>query len=134
MRIWPGFLVILALPVLAAAFGQKSSTPTPALIGYGPPPAAASNNPNNAAAANPNPAANPADDPQVIQQQRLRAYLAAESRKKNAVDTDRLLALAKDLNARSEKPAQASPTLADVKEVEEIEKLAKRVKNRLGAQ
>jgi hypothetical protein len=136
VRIWPGVLAIALLSLGTVAFAQRSSaSPTPALVGYGPTPASASNNPNSAAAhdGSANGAPNIYDSDEV-QRQRTRAYFAAQYRKKNTADTLRLLALARDLSSRSTEPGQAAPTLSDIREIEEIEKLAKRVKNRLGVQ
>jgi hypothetical protein len=137
VRIWPGLLAIALLSLGVDVFAQRSSsTPIPALIGYNPTSSSTANSPSSAAAprdSSPNDGPN-TYDPEEAQRQRVRSYFAMEDRKKNAADTLRLLALARDLSARSGERSPAAPTLSDMKEVEEIAKLAKRVKNRLGVQ
>ena len=60
--------------------------------------------------------------------QRLFIYFNAQTQKKNTADADRLLVLARELNGGSE---ASKGTVAELKKVEEIEKLAKRVRERL---
>jgi hypothetical protein len=63
-----------------------------------------------------------------LQRQQL---LFAEFQKKNLADTERLLSLAKELSSAADVPNRGVPSAEEVKKVEEIEKLAKRVKDRL---
>lgn len=61
---------------------------------------------------------------------KLSLYFAAQFQKKNAADTNRLVSLARELNATSEKAGNIL-TAAEIKKAGEIEKLAKRVRERL---
>ena len=63
-----------------------------------------------------------------LQRQQL---LLVQFQKKNLKDAERLLALAKELDSTSATPNRTKPTAEEVKKVEEIEKIAKRVKDRL---
>lgn len=62
--------------------------------------------------------------------EKLALYFSAQFQIKNVADTNRLLRLARELNADSEK-AGTLPTAAEIRKVEEIEKLARRVRERL---
>jgi hypothetical protein len=62
---------------------------------------------------------------------RRQILVSAATRKKNAADADRLVALAQELSSISEAPNRVAPSAEEVKKVEEIEKLARRVKERL---
>ena len=78
----------------------------------------------------------PADnaDPQAIQRERLARLFAQEARKKNIADSEKLITLARELNAEYEKPVPAEASSNQFNKVKEIEKLAKRVQQRLTEQ
>lgn len=66
------------------------------------------------------------------QREKLVLYFTAQFQKKNVADTNRLVTLARELSVASDKTGRV-PTSAEVKKVEEIAKLAKRVRERLTA-
>jgi hypothetical protein len=64
--------------------------------------------------------------------EKLALYFTAQFQKKNVADTNRLVTLARELNAATEKTGNP-PTAEEIKKVEEIAKLARRVRERLTA-
>ncbi len=62
--------------------------------------------------------------------EKLVLYFCAQYQRQNVADTDRLVSLARELSAASEKPGDTLTT-AEMKKVEKIEKLARRVRERL---
>lgn len=70
-------------------------------------------------------------DPDYARRQRLTRLFAEDRLKKNTADSEKLLNLAKELNDEYAKPVPASVTDSQLNKVKEIEKLAKRVKQRL---
>ena len=120
---------------LAISSGQQS----------GPPPPAGTQKPlplSRTAAPIDNPAGDshfPLDssdnpDPDAVRRERLARVFAQEARKKNIVDSEKLVALARELSAEYEKPVPADVSSSQFDKVKEIEKLAKRVKQRLTEQ
>jgi hypothetical protein len=120
---------------LAISSGQKS----------GPPPPAGTQRPlplSRTAAPIDNPAGDshfplePSDDPDpdTIRRVRLARLFAQEARKKNIADSVRLVELARQLSAEYEKPVPSEVSSDQFNKVKEIEKLAKRVKQRLTEQ
>jgi len=63
--------------------------------------------------------------------QRMLARFAVERQKKVIADTDKLLSLTQELKTELDAPDRNKVTLTDVKKIEAIEKLAKRVKQNL---
>jgi hypothetical protein len=120
---------------LAISPGQKS----------GPPPPAGTTRPlpvSRTAAPIDNPAgdshfpldSSDAPDPDTIRRERLVRLFAQEARKKNIADSEKLVALARELSAEYDKPVPAEASSNQFNKVKEIEKLAKRVKQRLTEQ
>ena len=70
-------------------------------------------------------------DLETLRRQRLAKAITAEYQKKNLADSEKLLALAKDLSAECSEPGSAGPGAGDMDKAKEIEKLAKRMKQRL---
>lgn len=67
----------------------------------------------------------------AVRRQRLAQYLAMERQKKNMEDSEKLVVLARELSAEYEKPVPSEVNSSQLEKVKEIEKLAKRVKQRL---
>jgi ABC-type glycerol-3-phosphate transport system substrate-binding protein len=114
----------------AAAWAQNSATNGPKPTTIGTPPTPTTNNGGKSTAGYSPflPVAGDNSDAARAQRQQL---LFVQFLRKNQEDTERLLALAKELDSVSEAAHRSTPTAEDVKKVEEIEKLAKRVKDRL---
>jgi hypothetical protein len=121
---------------LAISSGQQQS---------GPPPPAGTQKPlplSRTAAPIDNPAGDshfPLDssdspDPDTVRRERLARLFAQEARKKNIADSERLVELARQLSAEYEKPVPSEVSSNQFNKVKEIEKLAKRVKQRLTEQ
>jgi hypothetical protein len=70
-------------------------------------------------------------DQEITARRQAFAALIAEYHKKNLADTGKLVALTQELNSGLIQPDRASPTPADMQKAKEIEKLAKRLKDRL---
>jgi hypothetical protein len=70
-------------------------------------------------------------DPETVRQERLAQLFVLETRKKNIADSETLIALARELSAEYEKPGPSKASSIEFNKVKEIEKLAKRVKQRL---
>lgn len=66
----------------------------------------------------------------AAQHNRLALYFSAQYQRQNVADTNRLVNLARELTATSERSGNL-PTGAEMKKVQEIEKLARRVRQRL---
>lgn len=64
------------------------------------------------------------------QRQRLVLYFTTEFQKRNVADTNRLVTLAREVNAGSSNSGK-TPSPSEVRKVELIEKLARRVRERL---
>jgi hypothetical protein len=71
------------------------------------------------------------EDMDAVRRQRLAQYLAMERQKKNMEDSEKLVVLARELSAEYEKPAPSEVNSSQLDKIKEIEKLAKRVKQRL---
>ena len=70
-------------------------------------------------------------DLETLRRERLAKAITVEYRKKNLADSEKLLALAKDLSAECSTPGSAGPGAGNMDKAKEIEKLAKRMKQRL---
>ena len=67
----------------------------------------------------------------LVTQQQLEKSRQNERQRRMTADTNRLLALASELKADSDKTKQDTTTTADIRKIEEIEKLAHNVKERM---
>lgn len=74
------------------------------------------------------------DDPEIIRRHRLEQLFAIERQKKNMADSEKLVTLARELSADYEKPDPSEVSANQFNKVKEIEKLARRVKQRLAEQ
>jgi hypothetical protein len=148
MKIWPGFFVGAIFILSIAAYGQRpvqGSAPPASGIGGGI--GGSGFKPTNmlSNSSNPSPATlsrcncSPLDavsesDPEAAKREKLAAYFAAMDRKRNIADTEKLVALARELTSATEGTNGNLPTAGDLKRVEAIEKLARRVMDRMGIQ
>ena len=70
-------------------------------------------------------------DLETLRRQRLAKAITVEYHKKNLADSEKLLALAKELSAECSAPGSTGPGAGNIDQAKEIEKLAKRMKQRL---
>ena len=104
---------LAGLRTISATQLQQQPTPTiPSPPGFGEPP-------------------NPADPMQRQQQQRMEKARNVDRQKQLEQDTDKLLALAKELKEEVSKSNKDTLSIDVVKKAAEIEKLAKSVKDRM---
>ena len=117
-------LILAAGTCVVAGRGQSRQNPPPVM---GPPPMSGANLPS--IGGRPDPSAN---DPLSgrLEEQQIKSR-NSDRQKRLVSDTDRLLTLSKELKEQVETPGKA-PGAGDVgKKAEEIEKLAKSVKDRM---
>lgn len=70
-------------------------------------------------------------DLDTLRRERFAKAITIEYQKKNRADSARLVELAKDLSAEYSMPGSTGPGAEDLNKAKEIEKLAKRMKQRL---
>ena len=138
MRIGSAFLgCSLLLLIFSVSAAQKQppapvsgSAPNPKIVPTYGNPNPANDNINSGHMGTPDTDSNDVDL-ETLRRQRLAKVIAAEYQKKNLADSEKLLALAKDLSAECSAPGSAGPGAGDMDKAKEIEKLAKRMKQRL---